>query len=49
MEPLSPTTNHHGAMLALQRRRPDEVIAYARTTLELDSGFTFAHLWIGMA
>jgi len=49
MEPRSPTANHHGAMLALQRRRPDEVIAYARTTLELDSGFTFAHLWIGMA
>jgi serine/threonine-protein kinase len=49
MEPLSATANHHGAMVALQRRRPDEVIAYTRTTLELDPGFLFAHLWLGMA
>ena len=49
MEPLSATANHHGAMVALQRRRPDDVIAYTRTTLELDPGFVFAHLWRGMA
>jgi tetratricopeptide (TPR) repeat protein len=49
MEPLSATANHHGAFVALQRRRPDEVIAYTRATLELDPGFVFAHLWRGMA
>lgn len=48
LEPLSPTANHHVAMAFLQLQRPDRVIEYARTTLELDPNFVLARVWLGM-
>jgi serine/threonine-protein kinase len=48
-EPLSSTLNLHAAMVALQGHRADDAIEYARTILELDPGFLFAHVWLGMA
>jgi len=48
-EPLSSTFNLHAAMVALQQHRTDDAIEYARTALELDPGFLFAHIWLGMA
>ena len=48
-EPLSSTLNLHAAMVALQQHRTDDAIEYARTALELDPGFLFAHVWLGMA
>jgi adenylate cyclase len=49
VEPLSATVNLHAAMVALQQLQSDTAIEYASTALELDPGFVFAHVWLGMA
>jgi TolB-like protein/Flp pilus assembly protein TadD len=49
LEPLSVVPLHHGAWLSWLARRNDEAVELGRRALELDAGFGWAHLWIGLA
>jgi serine/threonine protein kinase len=49
LEPLSIVLHHHAAWLSWLARRYDDAIESSRKTLELDSSFGWAYLWMGLA